>query len=581
MWGAFAAAFAFAGGLVSRNLPMATTAAIFGFVVSGILGWVFNPAIGWGFIIPWVTAIFWFGVGGFLSSGSEAKGGTVGFGIAIVAFIVLCLGAWFTSAGMFHASSYRALLGTPKATATFKQDVATIDTTRLRVVSESYATQIADKLLGEQPGLGSTTDLDKPHISQINGCFTVKTVGSDVREKICFKHELVWIAPLKHSGFWKWMSNRTVRQYAIVSASDPSRRWLIEEVNGKPVTLKYHMHGAHFGDYLERHLRENGFLTDGIYDTSFEVDDSGKPYWVAVLFEKKIGFFGSEVTGIAVVDPDTGAIQRFAPEDAPVWVDRIYPEQMVINQFDQYGKYVLGWGNAWALGPKREITQTSTDYLHIVEGVDGRTYWYTGITSIGADQSTTGFILVDTRTKATTVYRIPGAIEDAAKRSAEAQPGVRERSYTADEAILYNWGGEPTYFMTLSGSNSVPQMYAFVSVRDFQLVGVASNIEAALVMYEEKLRARKGASLGQTLIAVDLFENKVLRIVREGDSWAFLLNGTSGFEFIAPSNISPELRYTQPGDLVRLQATKGGSPQTRRVTKFENLDVPLTAGSVE
>lgn len=576
IWGCFAAFFGAVGASVSRNLGPAILAAFLGFVIGGTLGWLSNPTMGFAFWIPWLTAIVWFAVGAGIAMSDESSGNGrwIGVFVAAIGFIAFLCGAWVTSAGLFHADEYRNLFGSPRETTTFKQDVASIDTTRLRVVSGAYATQIADKLLGEQSGLGSITDLDTPHISQINGCFTVKIVASQVRQEICFKHELVWIAPLKHSGFWKWLNRKTVGQYTIVSASNPSRRWLIDEVNGEPVVIRYHKSGAHFGDLLKRHLRENGFLTTGIYHTSFEVDDSGKPYWVAVLYSPTIGLFGSTVTGVAVVDPKTGSITRYGVNDAPAWIDRIQPAAMVINQFDQHGKYIHGWGNAWLFGPKLDIVQSSTDYLHLVEGVDGRTYWYTGITSVGSDQSTTGFILVDTRTRATTVYYIPGATEDAAKLSAESQPGVKERGYAADETILYNWGGEPTYFMTLSGSNSVPQMFALVSVRDFNLVGVAPNIEEALLMYEEKLRGRKTATLGQTVIALESFNGKVFRIIREGNSWAFMLDGAGGLEFFAPTNTSPELRYTQAGDRVELKAVKGSDPRTRRVSTFDNLDIP-------
>ena len=51
-------------------------------------------------------------------------------------------------------------------------------------------------------------------------------------------------------------------------------------------------------------------------------------------------------------------------------------------------------------------------------GDDGKSYWYTGITSAGADDSTIGFMLVDTRTKEAKLYRQLGATETAAMVSA-------------------------------------------------------------------------------------------------------------------------------------------------------------------
>jgi hypothetical protein len=43
-----------------------------------------------------------------------------------------------------------------------------------------------------------------------------------------------------------------------------------------------------------------------------------------------------------------------------------------------------------------------TEGLTLVYGKDSKSYWYTGLTSVGKDESAVGFVLVDTRTKETT-----------------------------------------------------------------------------------------------------------------------------------------------------------------------------------
>jgi hypothetical protein len=42
-----------------------------------------------------------------------------------------------------------------------------------------------------------------------------------------------------------------------------------------------------------------------------------------------------------------------------------------------------------------------TEGLTLVYGNDNKSYWYTGLTSVGKDESAVGFVLVDTRTKET------------------------------------------------------------------------------------------------------------------------------------------------------------------------------------
>ena len=62
--------------------------------------------------------------------------------------------------------------------------------------------------------------------------------------------------------------------------------------------------------------------------------------------------------------------------------------------------------------------------LQVTEGgsymfIDGENYFYTGLTSAGRDESTVGFMLVNTRTKESTFYKVSGATETTAMRSAE------------------------------------------------------------------------------------------------------------------------------------------------------------------
>ena len=54
----------------------------------------------------------------------------------------------------------------------------------IRVVDESLAYLLGEKILGSQPALGSQAHLGEFYIQKVNG-------------------KLFWIAPLEHSGFFK------------------------------------------------------------------------------------------------------------------------------------------------------------------------------------------------------------------------------------------------------------------------------------------------------------------------------------------------------------------------------------------
>ena len=597
IWGAIAALAAAAGLGLQRCKSIKVYAWVLAgsFVLVGYLGWLTLPTLNLHFYplyffvaISLIAGLF---VGGAMRSDSVEDDINYRYHRVSRRVIRSPLGPWwawaagvpvalillwiFTTSAIVHSSSYRALLGQPKAAGTFSADVAAIDTQRLRVVGSEFATRQADTMLGERQGLGSQVTIGEMNISQINGCFAVRQAGSNQTTRQCFEHELVWVAPLVHSGFFRWLANDVTHHYVIVSASDPSRRFLVEEVNGQRLTLRYHNSGAYFGDYLQRHLRNNGYLTDGLTDHNFELDDQGRPWWVVVRYVRRIGMSGDDPVGVLTVNPATGEIHEYRIDNMPAWVDRAQPEDMALQQFDRWGAYVHGWWNA-TFGSKRDVVQTSTDDLHLVEGRDGRTYWYTGITSVGRDQATTGFVLIDTRTRETRMYRIPGLIEETAKQNAQNAPYARERSYVAGEPILYNMGGYPTYLMTLSGDDHVPRMYAFASVQYMQGVGVGDTVDTALANYRAALQNVRRQQLGQRAFPRETAEAPIGRIVRDGNAWMFLLPEQSGAEFLAPNNLSPELKYTQEGDRVRLTYERTPESRTRNVVAFENLEVDLT-----
>ena len=59
-------------------------------------------------------------------------------------------------------------------------------------------------------------------------------------------NELYWVAPLLHSGFFKWLNNREgTPGYVLVSATNERDVKLVQTVNNQPVKIKYQS-GAYF-----------------------------------------------------------------------------------------------------------------------------------------------------------------------------------------------------------------------------------------------------------------------------------------------------------------------------------------------
>ena len=551
----------------------------FTFVLFGLCGWLLMPVFRWNFAGNWLLLIL---LGAVLipillwpRAGQESKSLLrIGAIPALIGLFMLVLVQPASTWSMFYASRYHALLGEPRVSV-FDADVSPVDIDQVRRVDQRLAWNLGSKRIEEQPGLGSRVALGRMNIQTLNGCFGIQD-GSGSEQVLCFENELVWVGPLVHAGFIKWFTNHTTPGYVLVSATDPTKVHLITAIAGAqteaaaravadvdgsqagsefvPLKLRYLNAGGYWGDYLVRHLRTSGYASEGLTDYSFEIDNTGRPSWVITRYERSIGFSGADTRGVLVVDALTGEITRYMVADAPGWIDRIQPERIVKQQLNYWGAYVHGFWNA--LFSKRDVVQT-TPGMSLVYGADGRPYWYSGIQSAGSDKGTNSFVLVDARTKEARRYMIAGANEAAARASAENSPGVREAGFKGANPILYNISTEPTYFLTLKGDDGLVKMFAFVSVRNYETVGVGRSAVSALRDYQNALiREGRGFDLQDTATQTQI-EAVVTESVQVDDTFYLLLEGWEDVEFYGTNDVSPELKWARPGQTVNVVVQQG------------------------
>ncbi|OHX64162.1 hypothetical protein [Flammeovirga pacifica] len=477
---------------------------------------------------------------------------TVGSIVVLLLLIYTFLLPMITTSAVIRSGAYRDLIGEVKMGKDFTEQVAPISTEEIRIVDQYTANRLGDKVLGSIPSLGSQAYL---------GEFSIQNV----------KGELFWVAPLLHSGFFKWNNNKDgTPGYVMVSASNERDVRLIQDVKGKPVRIKYQP-GAYFGSDLSRHVYFNGYMTKGYTDFSFEIDDEGNPYWIITLYKREVGFSGENATGVIVVDVANGDIKEYSIEDAPKWIDRIQPEKFISRQLDDWGEFVHGYFN---FSNKNKLTTTKG--ISLVYGSDDRSYWYTGLTSVGSDEGTVGFVLVDTRTKETVWYRQVGATEQAARSSAMGK--VQEKGYVASFPITYNITGIPTYVMSLKDRAGLIKMIAMVSVEDYTIVGVGNNIKEALRSYKNSLNSKGNSISAGSYDESKAIEAQVKRIandIRNGNTnYYIMLEGHPHKLFVGSSLISGELPITQAGDSVRVKYDEN-STEIIDIVNFDNLNVDL------
>ena len=77
-------------------------------------------------------------------------------------------------------------------------------------------------------------------------------------------------------------------------------------------------------------------------EKSFEIDDDGRPWWICPVQTRTIGLFGgTTIDRVVLVDAVTGECQDLAIEDCPQWVDRAYPSDLLIQQYN-WQRHVRG-----------------------------------------------------------------------------------------------------------------------------------------------------------------------------------------------------------------------------------------------
>ena len=384
----------------------------------------------------------------------------------VAALIVTALVGALTSWVVLRAKDYQALL--PIDSGSFASEIEEVSYDRIPMLDRDSAEKLGDRKLGELADMVSQFEVAENY-TQIN------YHGRPVR-----------VTPLRYGDIIKWFNNRSegLPAYLIIDMVTQN-----VEVVRLDEGMKYTT-AEHFSRNLYRHLRFQ-YPTFMFEEPVFEIDEDGTPYWVCAKKEKTIGLFGgTDNNGAVLVNAVTGESEYLT--EPPEWVDHVYSAELIIEQYDYYGMYHNGFINS-ILG-QRDVTVTTDGYNYIAEGDD--VYLYTGVTSVGGDESNVGFLLSNQRTKETKYYPCAGATEYSAMDSAEGQ--VQNLRYTATFPLLLNVAEQPTYFMALKDASELVKMYAMVNVNQYQIVATGATVAECESNYRQMLRQSNLISDDQT-----------------------------------------------------------------------------------
>jgi len=381
---------------------------------------------------------------------------------AIISLVVLVVvvGTIF-GMKLLRANDYSTLLEVQNGD--FATDVEEIDWNQIPMLDSTSANNLANRKLGELSDL----------VSQF--------VVSDKSVQINYKGSPVRVTYLDYASFFKWYNNHNNGIPAYMTIDMRTQQ---VDVVRLEKGMKYSP-SEYFGRDLQRYLRFE-YPTLIFDDITFEVDEEGTPYWVASVVEKRIGLFnGNDIAGAVLLNAVTGESKYLPVKDIYSWVDRVYPSDLLIEQYDYKGIYSNGFINS--MFEQTGCTATTDGYNYIA--LDDDVWMYTGITSVTSDEGNIGFILVNQRTKEAKYYTCAGAEEYSAMSSAEG--AVQQYGYNSTFPLLLNISNQPTYFMSLKDGAGLVKMYAMVNVKQYQIVATGYSLEECQNNYHALLVSNK------------------------------------------------------------------------------------------
>lgn len=492
------------------------------------LWWCLVPAISIHspvFLIILLVGITIFGVASLLTKNKLLS--KLSFLLASLIIVILLMGTIFGSR-IFNAKKYASRIQMLEGN--FEEDLVISNVNTIPTIDRDMGERLGNRSLGSVVELVSQFDVS-PEFIQISA-----------------EDKSVRVSPLQYASIVRWFYNQRngIPYYVYVDmVSGESKLVHLDD----PIMYS---HADMFNRDIKRHIR-NRFLTTVFTEPSFEIDDTGKPYYVASALKFNAGLFGAkEVDFVITVDATDGTIKKHELNDVPKWVDRVYPSDLILTQINDYGSLQSGWFNS-VFGQKGVI-QNAEGYNYIVMNND--LYLYTGLTSVANDESNIGFVLSNSRTKETRRYDMPLSTEWSAMESAEGS--VQEKGYVSTFPLLLNMNKMPIYMVSLKDDAGLIKMYAFVDGNNYQRIATGNTLTQAWNNYTGGQTSNENQASEETdykaedIVKVSGTISSLANVVVNGDTVFYFT--IDGGQVVYKANISvyDQLPFLKVGDVVNM-----------------------------
>ncbi len=463
----------------------------------------------------------------------------------------------------FHAAKYASFTGRVQESE-WTKDIQPLDVQRMLLVPRESAQFNADKAVGELGSLGSQFVLEEHNFSMS-----------------ALHGRLTTVVPLDYRDFSVWWNSNGVPGYMKIDGHDVKRAPSVIKMTTPAQYFRY-TPNAHWTDNLYRHLRQSGVTHEVFLDRHFELDEAEKPWWIVTLGVPTIWSSGHVITGVAIVDPATGAFSRYALKDVPAWVDRVMPSKLMVEYLVWSGRYSGGWVNSWW----GKLDLTEPDVVVQQYSQEGRMTFVTGITSTSEkDNSLISIMYTDTRTGKHANYRMPGGATVAAVETLiNSHPRLKFQNVHAGVVHMINAHGIATAMSPLLTPSGAYFGVAFVPIINPNAERLVYHEDAATA-YKLYLAAmaKEGESVDVSAVEkVVSARGKVVRIAQipsaSGMTYGLIVTDVKPWIFGSQAEF-PALSFTKEGDEVELSYVETTGESTSLRT-FNNLNLPKRSSMI-
>jgi len=405
-------------------------------------------------------------------------------------------------------------------------------------VSPEYARNKIQKSMSSVPNT-QFYDLGKLQVQQI---------GEDI----------VYVAPVEFTGFWKWIRGKETEGYFRISATN---------VNAQPEFVQNKMsytNSSYLNHYIDRKIYAAypTYIQSG--EPQVEVDEQGKPWYIQTIY-RPIGLSNKpnmKNLQAAVVDPVTGDTKKYNVADAPDFINGSISSELASDENTYFGKYVHGWVNS--IFGKRDVkipnkSGTETDVTPIFDE-KGEMHYFTDMASPKKNiDSALGYTLIHARTGELTYYngKKNNGIMDSKGAKEIVNKEFPEKKWRGSMPILYNIDGNPTWVVNVLDPNGLFKKYAYIKADDADFVVFGDNAKDTLEAYRLQL-AQDPGNVGATGEAkLEERDGVVSRFLvtnqKNGQAVQFILKGDKTIYTINAGQ-EPLSIFMQKGDKVEFKA---------------------------